>query len=147
MIELLVAIGVLSILAALALPAYLNQIRKAQRVQALTDIEAMKPEIIGYRQKNGRFPPDVQPNVKPDEVPSFKLPPDSAWGKSIDYNSHCLSTPDGKIARVVRINSFGPDGIRQHNHDYYDIKDRNNGDDVVVTIAVVLPEESEQCPP
>ena len=143
-------LAIASILAAIALGASLNQVRKAQKTQAYADISAMKPEIIGYRQRYGRFPSDELPNTRPEGVPSFKLKAES--GIIYDYNSHCIQTVDnnGKsiTVRLVRINGFGMNDKREHDHKDLDLGDKDLGDDVVVTIALVYPEDNEEgCPP
>ncbi len=141
--EQIAVVLIIGTLAAIGLPASLNQIRKAQSKQADADISAMKVEIIEWRQKNDRFPNDVQPDVAPEDnsVPSFKLRPDTPNGSPYDYDHHCLQKPgDAFKTRFIRVVWFGWDRKRQHNHENTTIKEI--GDDVVVTVS-----ESEQCPP
>jgi prepilin-type N-terminal cleavage/methylation domain-containing protein len=143
LIEQLSVILIITILAAIALPALFNQVRKAQSKQADADISAMKTEIIEWYQKNDRFPHDVQPNVAPENnsVPSFKVQPDTPNDSPYDYDHHCLQKPEDDFkTRFVRVVWFGWDKKRQHNHENTTIKDV--GDDVVITVS-----ESEQCPP
>ncbi len=139
--ELLAVMSILTILAALALPTYLNQVRKAQSKQANADIEAMKTEITEFHLKNDRYPHDVQPDTRPEGVTNFKLRPDTPGNSPYDYDHHCLLVPGDTLkTRFVRIVWFGFDGIRQHNHE--NVVVQNIGDDVVVTIA-----QDEKCPP
>lgn len=142
--ELLVVIIIVGILSAIAIAAAPSAIRLAQQAEPRAEMREMAADIIEFRQKEGRFPNDEQPNVAPEGVKSFKEKKKSKKTKKdepagYDYDHHCLPMRvDGEIVRihVVRMVWFGPDGIRQHNHELATVKD-DIGDDVVITVSAV----------
>jgi general secretion pathway protein G len=56
LIELLIVIGLIGILLAIAIPSYLNQVNKAKNVVAISDIREIGNEIVDYMLERGELP-------------------------------------------------------------------------------------------
>ena len=130
--ELMAVLSIASILAAIALGASLNQVRKAQKVEAFAAMRAMKFDIDDFRTVEGRYPDDVQPNVMPEGVPTFKLRPDTPNDSPFDYDKHCI---DGLWA--IKTVWYGFDRVRED--DYRQIINENVGDDAVILVSAIDP--------
>jgi len=132
LIELMSALAIASILASIALGASLNQVRKAQKVEALVAMRAMKFDIDDFRTVEGRYPDDVQPNVMPEGVPNFKLRPDTPNDRPFDYDRFCIGG-----VWAVKLIWYGFDGVRQD--DYRNIVNDKVGDDAVIVVSAIDP--------
>jgi len=60
LIELLVVIIIIGILAAIALPTYLNQTAKAKQTEAKSTISSVNTAQTAYRTENSKFAPDFK---------------------------------------------------------------------------------------
>jgi general secretion pathway protein G len=56
LIELLIVIGLIGILLAIAIPSYLSQVNKAKNVVAISDIREIGNEIVDYMLERGELP-------------------------------------------------------------------------------------------
>ena len=131
--ELLACLAIASILAAIALGASLNQVRKAQRVEAFAAMREVAIDIEEYKVKEGRYPDDVQPNVKPEGIDSFRLRPDVPGERSAyDYDKHCI---EGVWA--IKLVWYGFNRVRED--DYRQIISDKVGDDAVIVIRAIDP--------
>ena len=64
LVELLVVIGIISVLAALITPAVFNARLSARRAVIKSEIEMLHMSIMNYRNENGSYPPCVQFDTK-----------------------------------------------------------------------------------
>ncbi len=62
-IELMIVMIITGILAAIALPAFLNQVDKSRYAKARLQMRCMLQELKVYRLNNGSYPPDQNRNV------------------------------------------------------------------------------------
>jgi type IV pilus assembly protein PilA len=58
LIELMIVVAIIGILAAIAIPAYQDYIIRAQTTEAFSLASFVKPKVVDYRQRFGRFPAD-----------------------------------------------------------------------------------------
>jgi len=130
--ELLACLAIASILAAIALGASLNQVRKAQKVEALVAMRTMKFDIDDFKLKNDRYPEDEQPNVRPEGVTTFKLRPDTPNDSPYDYDNFCI---DGVWA--IKLIWYGFNRVRED--DYRQIFNDDLGDDAVIIVSAIDP--------
>lgn len=56
LIEMIVAVAIISILASLSIPAYNSKVRKSRRTEAITSLLETAREFEEYRSQNGSFP-------------------------------------------------------------------------------------------
>lgn len=97
--EMLIAIILIGILAAIATPSLLNQRDKATIARVLTEMDTAKEAIAEYGAKNGEFPPDQTPDIRPPQIPA------SVWPdiRGIDYENWSL----GRGHCIAQITWFG----------------------------------------
>lgn len=133
LIELMIAIAILSIVAAIAVPSYRAMVYNAQIVSAMADIKQISNEITIFRMTNRRFPASLQ-EIGMDG----KLDP---WGRPYQYlliaGAEGAKGHQRKDHNLVPLNSdydlysLGRDGesspplTAQQSHD--DIVRANNG--------------------
>jgi general secretion pathway protein G len=56
LLEVLIVIGIIAVLAAIAVPGYMEQRYKSQVTAAVAELKSMEKSILGYSTENGRFP-------------------------------------------------------------------------------------------
>ena len=136
LIELLIVVAIIGILAAIAVPNFLNAQVRAKVSRAISDMKSLETALESYRLDQNDYPPcdlarvrgsgdNFHPNdirfyrmttpiayissVPIDPFATFANPSDfQQWGSAYDYvNSY--SNPDSGWSHVWRINSWGPD--------------------------------------
>jgi type II secretion system protein G len=80
LIELMVVVVVLGVLAALALPAYANMVRRARYAEARHQMGAIAKDIQVYHVENGQYPADVKGNIKPQGIDN--------WPEQVPYDTY-----------------------------------------------------------
>jgi len=131
LIELLIVIGLIGILLAIAIPSYLNQVNKAKNVVAISDIRKMGNEIVDYMLERGELPDSLY------EVDwENRLDP---WGKPYEFLKIDNESQKGKGKVKPRKDQFG-DSINS-DFDLYSmgrdgkskdsIKDKKSLDDII----------------
>lgn len=55
LIELMIVVAIIAILAAIAIPLYLNYTTRAQSTEALSLASGLKPDVVAYYNNNGTF--------------------------------------------------------------------------------------------
>ncbi|MEO0368480.1 MAG: prepilin-type N-terminal cleavage/methylation domain-containing protein [Pseudomonadota bacterium] len=72
LIELMIVVGLIGVLSAIALPAYQNYIEKARLAEAAAELIAMADRVRLYEQKFGRYPNDNHQAPPPDiDMPDY----------------------------------------------------------------------------
>jgi general secretion pathway protein G len=110
-VELLIAVGIIGILAAIAIPAYVGQQNSARTSAAMSDIIAISLKLNGYLGDHGIGPASL------DEVncENYRDP----WGHPYQYLNIKTAKGKGKMRKdhfMVPINTYfdlysmGPDG-------------------------------------
>lgn len=135
LIELLIVVAIIGILAAIAVPNFLNAQVRAKVSRSVSDMKAIQTALEMYRLDHNDFPPWRHPLSGGDQWPNEKryqrltspisflssVPVDpfatfgnqadfDRWGTGYDY----VNTYDGQIqgwGHEWRINSWGPDSI------------------------------------
>ncbi len=135
LIELLIVVAIIGILAAIAVPNFLNAQVRAKISRAVSDMKTTQTALEMYRLDHNAFPPwraplsggDQWPNEKryqrltspvaylgsvpADPFATFSNPADfERWGSAYDY----VNSYDGNLSgwgHEWRINSWGPDNI------------------------------------
>jgi general secretion pathway protein G len=87
-VELLLGMAILSILAAIAIPAYSDVTERARIVKAIADIRALEGEIAVFETNTGRLPATL------DEIGRANLL--DPWGNPYEYLNFALAGPGGK---------------------------------------------------
>lgn len=110
----LIGIAIIGLLAAIAVPQYMNYREKAHRVKTIAAFRAMEARIEGYQSEYGELPETLATAIKP--------PPVDAWGNPYEYLN--LGTVSGPAMSKIRkdknlhpinsdydLYSKGPDGL------------------------------------
>lgn len=84
LIELTVIVLILSILAAIALPAYASMIRRGQYAKVRKEMGVIAREAQMYRVENGQYPNDVNPNQQPEGIGNW--PQEAPLNGYYDYD-------------------------------------------------------------
>lgn len=115
-VELILAIAIISILSAIALPAYSSYREKARLARCIAEIRTIELEIRNYYATNSRYP---------DDLTGLGHPPlNDPWGNPYQYLNIADGTTKGKgnfrkDRFLVPLNtdydlySMGPDGQSQ----------------------------------
>lgn len=95
LIELLIALTIVSILARIAVPAYQEYVRRARATQAVGDVRVVRQAAFQYAGDNAAWPPDVNRGVIPPGMEQY-LPAGFTFqrnGYLLDWDYWVL--PDG----------------------------------------------------
>lgn len=138
LIELLIVVAIIGILAAIAVPNFLNAQVRAKISRAMSDMKSLETGLEMYRMDSNDYPPCDQPRVTgrfdhwhPNEIRFYRLttpiayissvPVDpftsktladyNQWGWGYDYVNNYGGNHDGGWGHMWRINSWGPDGV------------------------------------
>jgi len=110
LIELLVVVLIFGVLAAIALPSYLSQRRKAEVADALVQMSKGAILLKEYAALNGKYPADQNAGIPPIGVNEWLSPLNMPWPNSpVDYESWGI----GGGECLIQITSFGPNRTRQ----------------------------------
>ncbi len=110
LIELMIVVGIVGTLAAVAVPSYSNYVDRARRIRAIVEIKMIAKELLAH---------EIDTNTLPDDLSeiglaNFKDP----WGNPYRYLP-VAGAPKGKLRKdhfMVPVNtdfdlySMGPDG-------------------------------------
>ncbi len=139
LIELLIVVAIIGILAAIAVPNFLNAQVRAKVSRAISDMKTQETALEMYRLDNNDYPPCNQPRVPgwvdhwhPNEVRLYRLttpvsflssiprdpfatysnPSDfEQWGWAYDYVNNYGNDHNGGWGHKWRLNSWGPDNV------------------------------------
>ncbi len=125
LIELLIVVAIIGILAAIAVPNFLNAQIRAKVSRAMSDMRNISLALETYRLDNNGYPPwaDLHPNhlrynrlttptsymssIPTDPFANFVNPSDyETWGTAYDY----VDRDPTAWGHMFRLNSWGPDG-------------------------------------
>ena len=84
LIELTVVVLILSILAAIALPAYASMVRRSHYAKVRKEMGVVAREAQMYRVENGQYPNDVDPDQLPTGLGNW--PQEAPLGGYYDYD-------------------------------------------------------------
>jgi general secretion pathway protein G len=118
-IEILVALTIIAIIGAIALPFYYNYVKKARVIAATEQIRVFETVIGDYQLDTAKLPTSLDaliknPGLKSWDGPYLKLIPNDPWGNNYIYNV------PGKRGDFDLI-SYGSDGQKGGNKDASDI--------------------------
>ncbi|HQH74299.1 MAG TPA: prepilin-type N-terminal cleavage/methylation domain-containing protein [bacterium] len=139
LIELLIVVAIIGILAAIAVPNFLNAQIRAKVSRAVSDMKTLETALEMYRMDNNDYPTCDKPRVPgrfdswhPNEVRLYRMttpvayissvPHDpfatyanaadyNQWGFAYDYVNNYGSGHTGGWGHLWRLNSWGPDRI------------------------------------
>ena len=138
LIELLIVVAIIGILAAIAVPNFLNAQIRAKCSRAISDMKTIETALEMYRMDSNAYPPADQALVAgsgdhyhPNEIRFYRMttpiaylssvPADpftsegkadfTQWGWAYDYVNNYGTNHDGGWGHLWRINSWGPDGV------------------------------------
>ena len=139
LIELLIVVAIIGILAAIAVPNFLNAQIKAKISRCVSDMKTLQTALEMYRLDNNDYPPCDQArvpgsgdNFHPNDIRFYRLttpvsfitsvPDDpfatnantsdfAQWGYSYDYVNNYDDSHNSGWGHEWRINSWGPDNI------------------------------------
>jgi len=77
LVELLIAVSILGILAAIAIPSYLRYLENSKETTAISDIQSIAYKLKGYMMED--------PSALPDNLVTINLPLTDPWGNSYRY--------------------------------------------------------------
>jgi general secretion pathway protein G len=112
LVELLLAVALVGVLAAIAVPASWNYVERARRADAIADIQSLQTKLVQYYTEAGRYPDSLS------DVPWTERDP---WGSPYRYLKiegapHSVIGQARKDRFLVPLNStydfysVGPDG-------------------------------------
>jgi prepilin-type N-terminal cleavage/methylation domain-containing protein len=78
LVELMIVVGVIALLAAIALPGFVRSRENSLNSRFASDIRIARDAFIMYAQERGNYPPDVQPGVLPQGMEDYLKRVD--WG-------------------------------------------------------------------
>ena len=114
LLELMVAVAIMAVLAALIAPSALENLNEARRTTAKSNIKSLTEALKFYKMENGRYPtteqglqalvakPATQP-VPANWRPYIEKLPTDPWGQSYQYLSP-------GVKGEIDVMSFGADG-------------------------------------
>lgn len=109
-LELSVAMTVLGILAAFAVPNYLNFMRDVRAAQAVADVQALRAAVYMYFGDHQEWPPEEQAGVVPEALKPY-LQPDVVFYKSwyrLDWDNWItVADVDGRRVSTSRFPETG----------------------------------------
>lgn len=111
-LELAIAMTVFGILAAIAIPNYMNFMRDVRAAQAVADVQAVRAAVYMYFGDHQQWPPEEQAGVVPDALKPY-LPPDAVFFKRyyrIDWDNWITYTDPGD-GRLVAQSRFPQTGV------------------------------------
>jgi prepilin-type N-terminal cleavage/methylation domain-containing protein len=112
-IELLVALAILGILAAIAIPHYSDLKRRAIASQVLGDVQAIRIGTLSYFAERDAYPGDAPAGQVPTDL--VKYLPDgmtfTAPSYTLDYDSYTTTIPGGGTTDVVTVIISSPDDL------------------------------------
>lgn len=138
LIELLIVVAIIGILAAIAVPNFLNAQVRAKIARCVSDMKSLETALEMYRMDNNDYPTCDQPRVPgtwdswhPNEVRFYRMttpiayissvPRDpftnltasdyAQWGWAYDYVNNYGTNHSGGWGHLWRLNSWGPDVI------------------------------------
>lgn len=113
LLDLMLAVIIASLLAAVAIPAYDQLVERARVAQAVTDLDAMAVEIDSFKRQNNNCLPNSLAEL------SMDIPVDP-WGRTYQYRKVEFSRPglnnyrrDGRLTTLnsdFDLYSMGADG-------------------------------------
>jgi len=111
--EILIAVAIVAVLTAAAIPAFKKQRDKTKTMQAVADVSGVSVKITNFRLDSNRFPEDLL------EIGFDKLDP---WGRPYEYLNYETMKGNGKARKDKKLKplnsdfdlySVGPDGLSQ----------------------------------
>ena len=92
LIELLVAVAVLGLLAALAAPPLLASIERGRVARVLVDLQTVEVALEAYRTDHGHYPPVTASCVAAEKDRVLQLPPELGEGGYLPKNSQSATS-------------------------------------------------------
>ena len=138
LIELLIVVAIIGILAAIAVPNFLNAQIRAKVSRCVSDMKTAETALEMYRMDNNDYPPCDQPRVRgswdhwhPNQIRLYRLTTPVAylssiphdpftseraadweqWGWGYDYVNNYGTDHNGGWGHKWRLNSWGPDQV------------------------------------
>lgn len=110
-LELAIAMTVFGLLAALAIPNYLNLVRDVRAAQAVADVQAVRAAVYMYFGDHQQWPPEEQAGVVPEALKPY-LPQDVVFYKRyyrVDWDNWItyVDPGDGKMVARSRFPDTG----------------------------------------
>lgn len=102
LLEVMIALGVIAIVAAIAVPQYRDYVYRAQVAQAVADIAGMSMIISAHMTDNQYMPPDSLAAVKLDG----RLDP---WGRPYRYTDLVAAKGKGSSRKDKKLNPINSD--------------------------------------
>lgn len=105
LLELVAAIAIIGILAAIALPTYFSWVQRSREAEVILFLRTLETSVREHKALHGRYPKDVASGVNPG-IPGWptQVPMDSV----VDYEHWAV----GGDTCVVLITHFGENGVR-----------------------------------
>ena len=133
LIELLIVVAIIGILAAIAVPNFLNAQTRSKVSRAVSDLKTLETAMEMYRIDNGQYVPAGSPRVPgwvdswcPNEVRFYRMTTPIAYIASVPRDPFYWEQSEsakqwgwaydfvnGGWGYEWRINSWGPDGVNQ----------------------------------
>ena len=115
-IELMTVLGVLGILAALAVPRYRNLKTRAIAAQAVGDFGAVRVASFNYFADKGTYPVDAGPGITPPELVPY-LPDQFQFDQEnyeLDFDAYTMTSGAGSTQVLAVTVRSGDPTIIQH---------------------------------
>ncbi len=142
LIELLIVVAIITALASMFLPKYLDAQKRSDLAVAKAELATLRTAIVLYKQDTGKYPNDTGDITTTADWNNFLLTnpgvlgwkgaytdriTNDPWGNPYVFGNHFEETADGDP--ISYILSFGPNGVQ----DTVDFSvDAPGGDDIVL---------------
>ena len=142
LLEILIVSTMVGILAALAFPSYIGTVDKARYAEAKSQMGCLARELQGFRLEHGRFPDDVNRNIRPAGINCFytqasgRVPFNSRYDYDVSPGAACyvqivfLGKNDDKEAPNAGARRYPQPGL----YDYSEVNP--SADDLVYSLGV-----------
>lgn len=116
LIELLIVVAIIAILAAIAVPNFLEAQTRSKVARAKADLRSLSVALQAYRVDNEQYPPDWDSG-------QYGAPPPGGWGDEIASYKH-LTTPVAYMTSIPLdpffLESGTPPGMARKNRKYFE---------------------------
>jgi prepilin-type N-terminal cleavage/methylation domain-containing protein len=102
LIELMMVVTIISILSALALPMYADNVRKTRVQEAVDTIGPIKDEINTYVSERGFFPPRCDNHGQIRDTIGVQVPENGKWRYLVRNNGIIIARARAPLGRTLR---------------------------------------------
>jgi len=100
--EVMVVVAIIGVLSAIALPMYMDNVKKTKVQEAVDTIGALKDEITNYFSKDGLLPPRCNNHNQIRDTLGVQVPESGKWRYLIGNNGTIVARARTRLGRGLR---------------------------------------------